>query len=269
MPRPAWPDFLRPRPATSTPASFRLVFGALSGAALSFSYTGFYLSIYSWISRRSPPHRVVRRTAARCFWLRLFACRIFYALVRAVDRHSSRRTWRTFHRGWLGHFIVDRRHLGLAHRHVRLDRKPSMAAQSAACVCGSAFVWVTFEFLRAHLPEIGFPWNLLGYPASGKSWLLQITTITGIYGLSFLVAAFNASWRGSMPLERRSHRARVLDSGDPRRHSLVMLFTPQLVPISHPNHSARVVQLEFSRGAVLSTKLVPAAHRWTWMSSIT
>ena len=29
-----------------------------------------------------------------------------------------------------------------------------------------AVLWVTFEFARAHLPEISFPWNLLGYSAS-------------------------------------------------------------------------------------------------------
>src|ERR1700685_4806911 len=49
MPVRAWPSFLRPRSDAETPTSFRLVFGALSGAALSFSFTGFYLSIYSYV----------------------------------------------------------------------------------------------------------------------------------------------------------------------------------------------------------------------------
>jgi len=58
-------------------------------------------------------------------------------------------------------------------------------------------VWVTSEFARAHLPEISFPWNLLGYSAAANAALAQTTTLTGIYGLSFLVAAFNAllAWR--------------------------------------------------------------------------
>jgi len=60
-----------------------------------------------------------------------------------------------------------------------------------ACI-GAPFLWVTFEFARAHMPEIGFPWNLLGYPASGNLALLQLATFTGIWGLSFLAAAFNA-----------------------------------------------------------------------------
>ena len=107
-------------------------------------------------------------------------------------------------------------------------------------------MWVTFEFLRAHLPEIGFPWNLLGYPASANLGLLQITTITGIYGLSFLVAAFNAlvAWFDAARTPSIARRLTILGAST-AVILLVMLFTPQLVPISHPNHSARVVQPNF------------------------
>src|SRR5260370_24764246 len=66
-----------------------------------------------------------------------------------------------------------------------------LSCQSIELAClGAPFIWVTFEFVRAHLPEISFPWNLLGYPASANLGLVQLTTITGIYGLSFLVSAF-------------------------------------------------------------------------------
>ena len=42
------------------------------------------------------------------------------------------------------------------------------------------------------MPDIAFPWNLTGYPASGNLALVQLTSITGIYGLSLIVAAYNA-----------------------------------------------------------------------------
>jgi apolipoprotein N-acyltransferase len=54
------------------------------------------------------------------------------------------------------------------------------------------FLWVALEYLRTHLPDIGFPWNLLGYTAANSLTLLQITSVTGIFGLSLLVAAYNA-----------------------------------------------------------------------------
>jgi apolipoprotein N-acyltransferase len=53
------------------------------------------------------------------------------------------------------------------------------------------FLWVALEFLRTHLPDIGFPWNLLGYVASNSLGLLQIASVTGIFGLSLLVATYN------------------------------------------------------------------------------
>ena len=45
----AFASFFRSPAGTPTPDSFRYVFAALSGAALSFSFTGFYLSIYSYV----------------------------------------------------------------------------------------------------------------------------------------------------------------------------------------------------------------------------
>lgn len=67
------------------------------------------------------------------------------------------------------------------------SRKGSLAA------CGLApFLWVSLEFLRGSLPIIAFPWNLVGYAASGNLALVQLTTITGIYGLSLLVAGYGA-----------------------------------------------------------------------------
>src|SRR2546429_6580373 len=49
MLRGGWLTFLRPEAGTEIPASFRLIVAAVSGAALSLSYTGFYLGIYSWV----------------------------------------------------------------------------------------------------------------------------------------------------------------------------------------------------------------------------
>jgi len=52
-------------------------------------------------------------------------------------------------------------------------------AKSIELACfGAPFIWVTFEFVRAHLPEISFPWNLLGYPAAANLGLVQLTTVT-------------------------------------------------------------------------------------------
>ena len=49
MPGRPWLGYFRPHPGSETPAWLRIFIAAVSGAALSFSYTGFYLSIYSWV----------------------------------------------------------------------------------------------------------------------------------------------------------------------------------------------------------------------------
>ena len=54
------------------------------------------------------------------------------------------------------------------------------------------FVWVTFEYLRA-FPYFGFPWFFAGHSQYLNLPLIQITDITGVYGISFLIVVFNAA----------------------------------------------------------------------------
>lgn len=65
--------------------------------------------------------------------------------------------------------------------------------KSAVLACALApALWVTLEFARANLPIFAFPWNLIGYAASGNLALVQLTAVTGIYGLSFVVAGYGS-----------------------------------------------------------------------------
>ena len=52
-------------------------------------------------------------------------------------------------------------------------------------------VWTALEFLRAHL-FTGFPWYFLAHTQHDFLPLIQISDITGAYGVTFLVAAANA-----------------------------------------------------------------------------
>ena len=62
----------------------------------------------------------------------------------------------------------------------------------------AAAAWVTAELGRGRLFTgtpvlIGNPWGLLGYTQVGGAPLVQIAAVTGIYGVSFVVAAVNAA----------------------------------------------------------------------------
>jgi apolipoprotein N-acyltransferase len=246
MPVRAWPSFLRPRPEAVTPTSFRLVFGALSGAALSFSFTGFYLSIYSWVcigillivAFGARPKIAFLAGALNALFF-VFTSVPWIATVLSVHGGLSTAG------GWGVLFLIAAAWGVLTGTFAWMVNRLAQRSIALACI-GAPFIWVTFEFVRAHLPEISFPWNLLGYPASANLALLQLTSITGIYGLSFLVAAFNAliAWFDAAPTPSSARRLATLAAVSALILA-VMFFGPRFVPQPKANHYARAVQPNF------------------------
>src|SRR5437868_5366642 len=51
-------------------------------------------------------------------------------------------------------------------------------------------VWTALEYLRSHFGT-GFPWYFLAHTQHEHLWLIQISDLTGAYGVTFLVAAVN------------------------------------------------------------------------------
>ncbi|WP_297209718.1 MULTISPECIES: apolipoprotein N-acyltransferase [Thermodesulfovibrio] len=52
------------------------------------------------------------------------------------------------------------------------------------------FIWVSLEVLRTYFMT-GFPWAIIGYSQYKFLLISQISDITGIYGISFIVVLFN------------------------------------------------------------------------------
>jgi apolipoprotein N-acyltransferase len=59
-------------------------------------------------------------------------------------------------------------------------------------------IWVALEYLRGHLMT-GFAWYFLGHTQHGWIELIQISDVTGAYGVSFLLAASAAALAGLVP----------------------------------------------------------------------
>ena len=55
------------------------------------------------------------------------------------------------------------------------------------------FIWVIFEYLKSHI-FTGFPWGLLAHSQYKNINLIQIADITGVYGISFVIIAFNMAF---------------------------------------------------------------------------
>jgi apolipoprotein N-acyltransferase len=60
----------------------------------------------------------------------------------------------------------------------------------ALTILAVAALWTAVEFARGHV-FIGFPWLLFGYAATDIIVLAKLAQVTGVWGLSFIVAAFN------------------------------------------------------------------------------
>ncbi|MCX7973612.1 MAG: apolipoprotein N-acyltransferase [Candidatus Aminicenantes bacterium] len=61
----------------------------------------------------------------------------------------------------------------------------------------AGFLWVSFEYILTFFLT-GFPWGLLGYAQAQNLPLIQIASITGIYGVSFIIIFFSASFVQSL-----------------------------------------------------------------------
>ncbi len=113
------------------------------------------------------------------------------------------------------------------------------------------FIWVALEFAQTHLPDIGFPWNLLGYAVSGNVAVVQLAALTGIYGLSFLVAAAGAYLAWIILNLERTRERRV-------RWPLLVLIAAagtgisvagRIVPEPETKHTAVLVQSNLPQAA--------------------
>ena len=246
MSRFAGPTLVASQTGAKTPDWLRLAIAAVSGAALSLSFTGLYLSLYSWICVAALLLAVIGGSTRVAF-----ACGFLHALLFVVTSVPWVATVLSVHGGlpvaggW-GVLLLIAAAWGVlvggftltVHR---ISRRSIELASIAA-----PFVWVTFEFVRAHLPEISFPWNLLGYPASANLGLLQIAALTGIYGLSFLAAGFNALLGWVVASKRMELKQRVGIAAMVTAILVVAaLVGPRLVPQARAQHFARAVQLNF------------------------
>ena len=74
---------------------------------------------------------------------------------------------------------------------------------------GAATLWVGLEYLRTFLLT-GFPWNLLGYTQYRSLSIIQVASITGVYGVSFLLVLVNAAVALACLHVRRSARQALM-----------------------------------------------------------
>lgn len=68
------------------------------------------------------------------------------------------------------------------------------------------FIWTALEYIRSWA-FTGFPWDLVGYSQASNLLLAQITDLTGVYGITFVVVLVNAAIWEVLRKVARSDRA--------------------------------------------------------------
>jgi apolipoprotein N-acyltransferase len=105
------------------------------------------------------------------------------------------------------------------------------------------FLWAATEVAKNYLILGGFPWNLTGYAVSDSLGLVQLAAITGVYGLSFLVAAYSSLVVYAILSGRqRIWKAAIVTTG---LLVLVGVGGKYVVPVAVPHHVAHLVQTDF------------------------
>lgn len=82
---------------------------------------------------------------------------------------------------------------------VVLGRAACSAGLPVWLACG--LIWTSLEFIRAYLMT-GFPWYLLGHSQYRFLPFIQICDLTGVYGITFVLACFNGCLAGQVSAGR-------------------------------------------------------------------
>jgi apolipoprotein N-acyltransferase len=111
------------------------------------------------------------------------------------------------------------------------------------------FAWVAVELARARIT--GLPWDLLGTAQVDNPLLTRLAPITGVYGLSFIIAAVNSLWLVRIRIrERRFTRSALTVAGV----IIIVVYIAGLRLIANPKPSpttatATLVQENIEVGA--------------------
>jgi len=224
----------------------RLLLALVSGITLALAFPIFNLPLLAWISPAVLILAVLNETPRYALLLGWLQGAVFYAIsvpwfYNVMRQYGPLSVFAAGGVFMLVVLICATLHAAFAAGIAWLGRFGTARACLAA-----PFLWVSMEFALLHMPEIGFPWNLLGYAAAGNLAFVQLTTITGIFGLSLLVAAYSAllAW-AAVEAAHGDRRALRIPLGVTVVLVVVALAGPRFVPQAPADHVAHLVQTNF------------------------
>jgi len=104
-----------------------------------------------------------------------------------------------------------------------------------SALLAAPFVWVSLEYIRSNMSFLSLPWALMGHSQHHYPLIIQCASITGAYGISFLVVTLNSALAATIlaffcPLER--YRLPAIASPSKRAAISMVILTAALTGLT-------------------------------------
>lgn len=180
-----------------------IVLAVLSGALTALSAPKFNLSFLSWISLIPLLFIILKKNRTQAFLLGLIAGISYNAIliywIPSVPAHYGNLS--------LGIsiiiYIVFVLFLALYWAFFCLVWKRIHQSFPKLAFLLTPFLWVSLEYILTHLLT-GFPWGLIGSSQYANIPFIQLSTLTGVYGLSFVLVLFQSLFIYSMKYKKKA-----------------------------------------------------------------
>lgn len=175
-----------------------------SGILTALSFPKFNLSFFAWISLIPLFFIILKHKPKQSFFLGLIAGFSHYALliywIPSVPAHYGNISLPVS----LFIYIIFVLYLSLFWAFFALFFSLLHQSFPRAVFILCPFLWISFEYILTNFLT-GFPWELLGYSQFKNLPLIQMASITGVYGISWVIVLlqsmflFSIKWRKKAP----------------------------------------------------------------------
>lgn len=155
----------------------------VSALILSAAYPPFDLGVMAWIGLSPFLYALRRASPARAAGMGLFFGLLFVTGVFCWARSVSEISLLSFIL-WLIPFSLYFLLFGFFYRLMSKNI-------GIWILIGAPVLWVLLEYVRSNLFFLAWPWNLLGHSQYRCLTIIQVSDITGVYGISFLIVLVN------------------------------------------------------------------------------
>lgn len=162
-----------------------LLFAMLSSILLALAFPRFDLSFLVWVALVPLLLITISKGAKHSFLLSFINGGVFFLIIFywILDIAGYTALHHAILAVYLGLYFA---FFGMMTSAISRSLGPSIGLLTAP------FIWVALEYIRSNMSFMALPWGLLAHSQYENLPVIQIASITGMYGISFLIVLVNA-----------------------------------------------------------------------------